>query len=55
MQQARRPPACRGSGTYYLFQTGWQSQIAALTAAVNKMTELPTVALDLEGAEPNQS
>jgi hypothetical protein len=40
---------------YYSFQTGWQSQIAALTAAVNKMTELPTVALDLEGANPTKA
>lgn len=40
---------------YYSFQTGWQSQIAALTAAVNKMSELPTVALDLEGANPTKA
>lgn len=40
---------------YYSFQTGWQSQIAALTAAVNKMTDLPTVALDLEGANPTKA
>lgn len=40
---------------YYSFQTGWQSQIAALTAAVNKMMDLPTVALDLEGANPTKA
>lgn len=40
---------------YYSFQTGWQNQIAALTVAVNKMTELPTVAVDLEGANPTKA
>lgn len=40
---------------YYSFQTGWQSQIAALTTAVNRMSELPSVALDLEGANPTKA
>ncbi|WP_395707011.1 hypothetical protein [Casimicrobium huifangae] len=39
---------------YYSFQTGWQSQIAALTTAVNRMSELPSVAIDLEGANPTK-
>lgn len=40
---------------YYSFTVSWQSQIAALTAAINKMTLLPTVALDLEGSNPSKS
>jgi len=40
---------------YFSFTVSWQSQIAALTAAINKMAALPTVALDLEGANPSKS
>lgn len=40
---------------YYSFTVSWQSQIAALTVAINKMAELPTVALDLEGANPSKA
>jgi len=40
--------------TYYSFMVGWQQQIAALSAAVNRMSELPSIALDLEGANPTK-
>jgi hypothetical protein len=40
---------------YYSFVASWQSQIAALTAAINKMAQLPTVAVDLEGANPTKA
>lgn len=40
---------------YYSFQVGWHDQIAALTVAINKMSELPSVAIDLEGANPTKA
>ncbi len=40
---------------YYSFTVSWQSQIAALTPAINKMQALPTIAMDLEGANPSKA
>lgn len=40
---------------YFSFTVGWQSQIAALAAAINKMALLPTIAVDLEGANPTKA
>lgn len=40
---------------YFSFTVGWQSQIAALTPAINKMTRLPTIAMDLEGSNPTKA
>lgn len=40
---------------YFSFLVSWQSQMAALTPAINKMTKLPTIALDLEGANPTKA
>ncbi len=40
---------------YFSFLVSWQSQMAALTPAINKMTRLPTIAMDLEGANPTKA
>lgn len=39
---------------YFSFTVGWQPQLSALTPAINKMTRLPTIAMDLEGANPTK-
>lgn len=40
---------------WFSFVVPWQEQIAALTPAIAKMTRLPTIALDLEGANPSKT
>lgn len=39
---------------YFSFLAPWQSQMPALTPAISKMSELPTIAMDLEGSNPGK-
>lgn len=40
---------------YFSFLAAWRSQLTALTPAIAKMAELPTIAMDLEGANPTKA
>jgi len=52
---------CRAAGlpwfgyVYFSFTVSWRSQVEALTAALGKMTRLPTVCIDLEGTNADHS
>jgi len=39
---------------YFSFTATWQSQVAATSAAIDKMTKLPTICVDLEASNPTK-
>lgn len=39
---------------WYSLTVSWQSQVSALTTALNKLSHLPTVAIDLESSNPSK-